>query len=726
MINLPRYQTMIDELEQYYAAFDPQRELFQEKMTKMTQALGDRPAMEQKIAAMRILAECSDIQVFRYYPFWFQFTADRARGIWGGLAANWGGMYLYKTRAEKEVKAFSDYFAADRAAGRIFNWDNPVGHDHHALNYDDILALGLDGLKARAQKYRANADQDKLPFYDAAIASLDILAGLSRRFAKRAEEMLLTETDETARKNLARIAATAAQVPMRPAKTFYEALAAIMFCRECVGTLEGIGVSVYGHLDRILQPYYEADHAAGRITAEEAKDLLAALFVNTGVRFSENTCPRETSTSIVLGGCDRDGNIVYNAVTDLILDVELEGRYVNLKLDCRISKSHPRAYLKKIMALQAEGLACIALLNDDVYISARVRQGQDLEDARLYVAGGCHEIVLGGTEVCTRADTWIILPGILMTTLKNGHFDTFEDLYRQVLADIQAFIIRVENAKNAVENHWADLNPMPLYSAMLTGCVEKGMDATAGGSKYANTALSMVSPATFIDSLWAIKTLCFDEKKYTLEAYMQIVENNFAGEEALRQYILNRIPKYCSGDDTLDAFTQEVFHALAQTAGQENGRGGKYLPAFYPHDVWRHVGAAMGATPDGRKAGFSLSRGCSPSEFLTGITPVEMLRSVAKMDFEEFADSFALEVTLPMLRGTEGENILVALVEEFLENKGATLQFNLLDAKALRQAQENPEAHRDIIVRVCGYSYYFVLLDKARQAEIISRAQRGV
>jgi len=240
MITVPRYAPMIDELEQYYSTFDKQEELFKEKLTEMAENLKDRPAMEQKVALMRILAECSDIQVFRNFPFWFQFTADRGRGIWGGLSSRWGGQFLFLTRAEEELMAYSAAFAEDRNAGRIHNWANPVGHDHHALNYDDILALGLDGLKARALKYRESADAEKRPFYDAAIESLDILAALSRRFAARAEEMLASETDEAAPKNLARIAATAAEVPMRPAKTFYEALAAIMFCRECVGTLEGI------------------------------------------------------------------------------------------------------------------------------------------------------------------------------------------------------------------------------------------------------------------------------------------------------------------------------------------------------------------------------------------------------------------------------------------------------------------------------------------------------
>jgi len=279
--------------------------------------------------------------------------------------------------------------------------------------------------------------------------------------------------------------------------------------------------------------------------------------------------------------------------------------------------------------------------------------------------------------------------------------------------------------KEKLEAQWYEHSPMPLYSAMITGCLESGLDLTQCGAKYTSTALSMVAPATFIDSLSAIKRLCFDEQKYPLPRLIEILEKNFTGEERLRQYIVNRLTKYGTGNEEADAFSARVLHDLSQVSGQENGYGKKYYPAFYAHDIFRNLGKGTPATPDGRPASFPISRGASPSEIISGITPTDILRSAAHYDFTDFTDSFALEITLPPLEGESGLHILIALVEEFLANGGSTLQFNMLDIDLLREAQKNPDAHRDIIVRVCGYSYYFVLLSKEIQDEVINRMVRA-
>jgi formate C-acetyltransferase len=267
---------------------------------------------------------------------------------------------------------------------------------------------------------------------------------------------------------------------------------------------------------------------------------------------------------------------------------------------------------------------------------------------------------------------------------------------------------------------------MPLYSTVVRDCVEKGTDVTAGGSRYASTALSMVAPATFVDSLYSVKTLCYDEQRLTVKELLAVLERDYEGEEALRQYIIKRIPKYCSGNEELDGFARRVLHDIGQVSGQTNGRGGKYYPAFYPHEIFRPLGERTAATPDGRKKGFPLSRGTSPSEFLSGITPTDMLRSVSRIDFTDFTDSFALEVTLPVLDTEIGMTVLPGLVKGFLQAKGSTLQFNLLDISALRDAQLHPEQHRDLLVRICGYSFYFVNLSKEAQDEVIARAVRSM
>lgn len=735
MITISRFVSMAEELERYYDTFDTQEAYFavrQEELYKNMECEdcnGQKASvLQHKVAQMRLLAEESDIQVFRHFPFWFQMSAARVRTSWGGMRGPYGGLFLYTKRAAGLVQEYLDTLQKDREEG-FFHGRYPVSHDNHMINMDTILELGLRGLKEKALYYKEfylqKGDESKDAFYDAAVESLDVLAALSVRFAEEAERLLEAEQDEDVKANLRRIAKTAIKIPLKPAESFYEALAAIVFCKECIGTLDGVGVSSFGHLDRILLPYYERDLAAGRITREEAKDLLTALFVNHAIRFMENTDPRESGTSVILGGCDAEGNVVYNAVTEMILDLEEECRFTATKMDCRVSGKHPEQYLRRLARLQSQGLNCIVMLNDDVYIPARVRQGQDVKDVRLYGACGCHELVLAGSEVCTRADSFINLPRIFLKTLQKKDYDDFEALYRETMRDIQAYHESIVAAKNKVEKQWCQCNPMPLYSAVLKGCLEKGIDVSAGGSQYATTTLSMVAPATLVDSLYAVKTLCFEEKKVSLVELCDILASDFSGNETLRLYIINRIPKYGSGDTEVDNFTVRVMKDLSHMAGQINGRGGKYMPGIYPHETYRFLGKLTGATPDGRKAGYALSRGCSPSEFLSGITPLDMLKTVEKIDFTKFAESMALEVTLPDMAEPKGEEVVFQLIREFLARKGATLQINVLDHALLLEAKEHPEQHRDIIVRVCGFSQYFVLLDAERQADVIGRAVRG-
>jgi len=716
---------MAEELDSFYAALDPQSEYFKVRIDDMLERMKDASSFALKAEQTRILATESTVHVFRHFPFYFQFSAGRTRYIWGGLEGFNGGYGLCWRRGAPYARAYFDATARDREEAYLHCWDNPVGHDHHCLNYDDILSLGLNGLRARAMAGKAACGEDAQPFFDAAIASLDALSALALRFAEKAEELLRTETDPSARENLSRIAGAACRIPMEPAETFYEALSAILFCRECVGTLEGIGISTFGQLDRMLAPYYEADLAAGRITRQEAKDLLHCVLLYTAVRFSENETMKETSTTIMLGGCDRSGTPVFNEVTRMILEAELEGRYVNTKFDCRVSRSHPEAYFSLLGRIQLSGLAVLVYQNDETHIAARVKQGFDVEDARLYAAGGCHEIVCAGTEVCTRADTWLSLPRILLDTMKE-EYETFEDFCSAAIRDVENYHKRIEGFKNAAEAHWWEFNPMPLYSTMITGCLTSGRDVTQGGAKYSTTALSMTAPATFIDSLWAVKTLVFDEKRCTMQELWTLAKNDFAENEPLRQYIVNRLPKHCTGDGELDAFSARILRMLGTVSGRTNGRGGKYLPAFYPHDIFRPLGMKLGATPDGRKAGFWLSRGVSPSEFVKGHGPLSLLHSIRAYDFTDFVDSLALEITLPKLDDADGETIFRTLMAEFLDAGGSTLQLNILDTEDLRLAQKHPEEHRDIIVRVCGYSDYFVNLIPEIQEEVISRNIRAL
>ena len=715
-----------DEFEQYYSSFDNGLDKLMPLLEACVAEHPEDSAFVRKTRIIELFCRESSVHLFRNIPFFFEISSGRGRCTWGGLQSK-AGTYSRDITADKWLVPYGTALEKDREEGFMHGWNNPVGFDHHCPGYDNLLSLGLNGIIRKAeQALETCEDSRKREFYSCVIRCNRALIGLGQRFAEEAESLAQAATSEEEKKHYGNIAEAAKHIPAQPPRTFYEALNLILFYRECVGSVEGLGMSTFGQLDRMLYPYYKADLAAGRITPEGAHQLFCDLLLYTRVRFIADSEYNETSTTIQLGGCDKDGNVIYNELTDMILQAAIDTRSLNTKLNCRISKKHPDAYLKKIMAVQLANLPCVMMQNDDVLIPAKVKQGQAVEDARLYVGGGCHEIVLANTEVCTRADTWISLPRILQETLRTKqNAESFEVFYQTALEDVQAYYNKIVALKNEGESHWCEYTPMPLYSSSITGSLESGKDITEGGAKYNTTALSLVAPATFIDSLYSVKQIVFDEKKLTLPQFAQIVYDNFENNEVLRQYILKRVPKHGTNDEQLNAFSAKVLEDLSQIAGQTNARGGKYVPAFYPHDAYRKLGLRIGATPDGRLANQPLSRGISPSEFVETGSPLDIIHSLQQIDFTGYAESFVTEITLPNLENNEkSSQILVAIIRAFLDAEGSSLQFNLLNRDMLLAARKNPEQHKNLMVRVCGYSALYVALSEETQDEILQRAIR--
>jgi len=727
MTELQRRSALQDEFDTYYATFDNQKDMLLGALQELTDAHPEDSAYMKKSRIHRLLSDRCSVHLFRHTPFYFEISSGRGRHTWGGLQSE-VGLFLAESTSDIWRTDYTVGLAKDRKEGFMHGNQNPFNLDHHCPGYDNILRYGLCGIILQARdQMDACEDEKKKEYLRCVISSNISLVGIAMRFAEEAYDLSEAAETEEEKNHYLSIAETAFRTPWAPPETFREALCVILFYREVVSSLEGIGISTFGQLDRMLAPYYHKDLAEGRITRDEAKALIADLLLYTKVRFEADRIFRETSTTIELGGCDSDGNIIYNEVTELILEAAVEVRSINTKLNCRISKNHPEAFLEKIMELQLAALPCVMMHNDDVLIPARVRQGQEIEDARLYAGGGCHEIVLTNTEVCSRAETWINLPCLLLDTLeKKQDAESFEAFYEAVLENIRSYHEKIAALKNDGEVKFARCAPMPLFSSSITGNIERGLDVTEGGAKYNTTMLSMLGTATLIDSLYAVKQLVFEEKKVTLSELSAILDADFASHEPLRQYILNEIPKHGTNDPLLNAFSAKVLSELSsRVSGLTNGRGGRYMPAFYPHDVFRSVGVLTGATPDGRHAFTPLSRGVSPSEFIETDSPLDIIHSLNAIDFTDYADSFITEITLPNLEANEqSKTILISIIRAFLEAGGSSLQFNLLDPSVLKDAKKNPEQHKNLLVRVCGYSAAFVTLHESIQDEIIRRAIR--
>ncbi|MBR4888747.1 MAG: pyruvate formate lyase family protein [Clostridia bacterium] len=521
-------KSMEQELDSYYSTFDPCTEPLLQKLQQLAEECTDVSSYERKTRTYELLTEECPVHLFKENDFFFEISSGRPRHSWGGLQSPVGCFWNNRT-ADQWIHPYLHEVQEDMDEAFLHTY-NPVSIDHHCPGYDTLLRLGLNGIIQKTEeKLAACNDLKKQEFYRCVIRANKALLRLAERFKEEACRLAAAASSPEEKAHFEKIAAAAENVPANPPATFYEGMCTVLFYRECVGSIDGIGFSTFGQLDRMLLPLYEADLATGRTTPEEAQALIAQLLLYTEVRFEAATGYYETSTTIELGGCDRDGNIIYNPLTELILDTVLALRTVNTKINCRISKAHPKAYLEKISRLQMAELPTVMMHNDDVLIPARTRFGQSVEDARMYVGGGCHEIVLQGTEVCTRADTWISLPRILLQTMATAaECCTYEDFYRQFTADVKAYHEKITAIKNKSEKRWCEMSPLVLYSSTIDGCLEQGMDVTEGGAKYSTVTLSMLGTATMIDSLYAIRQIVFEDKKLTLADFLRIVKNNFA------------------------------------------------------------------------------------------------------------------------------------------------------------------------------------------------------
>lgn len=716
------------EVDRYYDTFNPDTERMAAFAEKILENKCDKSSLVLKTEITEMICEKAKLHLFKNLPFFFEFSCGRNRYDWGGLRDGTAGRIMADKCTGHWLSAYADEMRSYYENGYVHGWDNPVGFDHHCLGYDTLLGKGLFGIiKDIRKKQRTEKDEEKLEFYYCAVNSLIALCELAQRFCEKAISLSKKCKDRCLREYYLEIAKAANNVPMNPPDSFYEALCCIVFCREAIGSLEGIGISTFGHLDRLLYPYYEKDIKDGKITKDEALHLIKCLLMYTEARFAKKTRTRETSTTIVLGGCDADGKAVFNELTKMILGAVLEERTHGTKLICRISSEHPDEYINCIASVQAANIPTLVVENDESHIASRVKHGQDVRDARLYVAGGCHETVLANTEVSTRADTWMNPTRVLLDTMKKDGFSDFDAFYREFLSDYAKFYTDVCNIKNKYEAMWKDCCPYPLYSATIDGCVESGRDLTEGGAKYSTTALSHLGTATLADSLYSIKKLVFEEKKITLSEFVHILSENFDGNDELRRYIIKKIPKYGTANAEVDDFSAKLLSDFAKNLPKlKNARGGDYMPAFYPHDLFKDMGQKTGATPDGRLSGTALSRGCSPSEFIENASPLDIFHSIKSIDFTNYTDSFCCEITIPRMQDEiTGRNVVSTLIKAFLNVGGSTLQINMLDKDMLLLAKAKPQEHQDLIVRICGYSERFVALNENVQDEIISRAVRS-
>lgn len=685
-----------------------------------------------------LMAEKFEPMIFSESPFFFEMSL-RHRFSWGMGTLDpsfWLQNKLAPTVNDAhplskflETQA-SVYFQEDVGICRI---RTPFDRDHHTLGYTALFAEGIDGILDRIRnEKKTTSDENKRVFLRAAEESCIALCTIAEKFSAKAATMLTEAKEPREIRFLTMIRDTAKRIPKSPPATFYEGLAMLLFTREVVGTLENIGISQLGHVDRLLGPLYEEDIAAGRLTEEEARDLVTRWMMYTDVKFDleHNSWP-ETSTCIQLGGCDESGNAVYNTVTRIFIEEHKRAGLINPKLNCRYSQNAPDDYLKLIGDALTSGHNNFVLINDDMIIPGLLKNGVALQDARRFVSGGCQETMIEGCGHTEGAGVYISLPGILDRFLHTdehrgwirsvGDPQSFEDLYREFLSSAKEFLGMIFEQRNVRQGFHKIWQYCPLFSATQTGCIESGRDYTEGGALYNFSTVALVGLGTTVDSLFALKKLVYETGTVSLSEFKEILNNNWQGCDELHRKALS-LPKYCRGSDEVDEMANSLLRELADfVSGVKNERGGSYIPSLFVYYYFRYFSECLRATPDGRKRGDLLSMGCGPSRTFTGSDITTPLKSMEKVDFTVCrGGSAVLDLQLPLSKNLTAD-IFVSLVRACSELNCPTLQPNAVSPKDLIDAKANPDRHRDLIVRISGLSAYFIALTPQVQDEIIER-----
>ena len=578
----------------------------------------------------------------------------------------------------------------------------------------------------------------------------DALIRFAERHAEKARELAQREKDPQRKKELERIAEACTHVPAHPPRDFWEAVQYYWFVHLGVTTeLNPWDAFCPGHLDQHLYPFYEKGLEEGTLTREQAEELLQCLWV----KFNNQPAPpkvgvtaQESGTytdfvQINLGGLRADGSDGVNELSYLMLDVIGEMRQVQPNPSVQVSQKSPERFVKHAAKVIRQGMGKPDLFNCDLIVQELMRQGKSVQDARQGGTSGCVETGAFGKESYILTG-YFNMPKVLEITLNNGvdprtgqrigletgdptQLETFEELFEAYERQLSHFVDIKIRGNNVVERLYASYLPAPFLSLLIDDCITKGKDYHDGGARYDTSYIQGVGVGTMTDALAAIKYHVFDEKTLTMAELLAVLRENFESHERMRQMLLNKAPKYGNDDDYADDVMVSVFEAYFNAIdGRPNTRGGTYRINLLPTTVHVYFGSVIGATPDGREAGMPLSEGISPVQGADRRGPTAVIKSVAKMDHVRTGGTLLNQKFTPqLLKDEAGLDKFVQLIRTFFKLGGHHVQFNVVDAATLRAAQENPEQHRDLIVRVAGYSDYFCDLSQALQDEIIARTE---
>jgi formate C-acetyltransferase len=572
----------------------------------------------------------------------------------------------------------------------------------------------------------------------------------AERHAEKAEEMAACESDPKRRSELERVAEVCRRVPAHAPRDLWEALQAYWFVHLGVITeLNGWDAYNPGHLDQHLEPFYESGTANGSLDRESAKELLECLWV----KFNNHPAPpkvgvtaEESGTytdfaNINIGGVRSDGSDAVSEVSYLLLEIIDEMHLLQPSNNIQLSRKNPDRILEAALKVIRKGYGFPSIFNSDAVVEELVRQGKTVEDAREGGTSGCVETGAFGKEAFILTG-YFNLPKMLELALHDGvdprtgaqigpqtgnpgELSSFDVLFEAWRTQVRHFIDIKYRGNLVFERMFADWAQAPFLSLLTDDCIANGRDYNAGGARYNTSYIQGVGIGSLTDSFSALKHHIYEGESLTMAELIEAIDSDFEDREALRQRLLNKTPRYGNDDDSADEIMVRCFEAYHDTVeGRPNLRGGEYHINMLPTTCHVYFGAVMGAMPDGRRAAVPLSEGISPVQGADRQGPTAVFKSAAKMDHLKTGGTLLnMKFSPRLLEGTTGIDMMTSLVRGYFGMDSHHVQFNVVTAETLREAQADPTGHRDLIVRVAGYSDYFCDVSRELQDEIIERTE---
>jgi len=547
---------------------------------------------------------------------------------------------------------------------------------------------------------------------------------------------------------LEKIADVCRRVPANAPRDFWEAVQMYWFAHlGTITELNGWDAMSPGHLDQHLAPFYEKGLSDGSLDREKAKELLSCFWIkvnNTpappkvGVTAAESGTYNDF-TNINLAGLKRDGSDGANEVTYIVLEVVDELRLLQPQCNIQVSSRTPDQVLKAAARVIRNGMGYPSVFNADVVIQEQMRVGKTLEDAREGGTSGCIETGAAGKEAYL-LHGYLNTPKVLELALNNGvdpmtgkrvgietgeleNFKTFDDLYSAFEKQLDYVVTTKIEVDNYLRSRYAEFFPATFLSVLIRDCIQNGLDYYNGGPRYNTDYIQCTGIGTITDSLSAIKKHVYEDKTVSLSDLIDACDKNWEGREALRLTMWNKTPFYGNDDDYADNLMQRVYNSLFEAIdGRHSILGPTYHLNMLSTTCHNYFGKMTAATPNGRFKGMPISDGTSPSHGADCNGPTAVVKSLGKMDQVKSGGTLLNQRFLPsVLADEKGIAGLVDLIRAYFKLGGHHMQFNVVDEATLREAQKNPEHHRGLLVRVAGYSDYFVDLDTYHQEEIIAR-----